>query len=67
MILSAAMMLEWLGERHRLDALTTAARVHDAAVFEGFASGRVDPVEFGGPHGTRDVARSIVDIVAKTP
>jgi 3-isopropylmalate dehydrogenase len=67
MILSAAMMLEWLGERHRVDALTTAARVLEAAVSQGFASGRVNPMEFGGPHGTRDVARSIIDIVAKTP
>jgi len=66
MILSAAMMLEWLGERHGMDGLKTAARVLDDAVTEGFASGRVNPMEFGGPHGTREVTRSIIDIIGRT-
>jgi len=65
MILSAAMMLDWLGDRHGVDALVTAARVLDDAVSEGFASGRVNPMEFGGPHGTREVTRSIIDIIGK--
>ena len=66
MILSAAMMLEWLGERHDIDALKTAAKVLEAAVSEGFASGRVNPKEFGGPHGTKETARAVIDIIGET-
>jgi 3-isopropylmalate dehydrogenase len=65
MILSAAMMLDWLGDRHGVEALVSAARVLDDAVCEGFASGRVNPIEFGGPHGTKEAVRSIIDIIGK--
>ena len=63
MILSAAMMLDWLGDRHGVDAMVTAARMLDDSVSEGFASGRVNPMEFGGPHGTKEAVRSIIDII----
>jgi 3-isopropylmalate dehydrogenase len=63
MILSAAMMLEWLGVRHGVDAMTTAAEMVDDAVNTGFATRRINPAEFGGPQGTQAVTRSIVDII----
>jgi 3-isopropylmalate dehydrogenase len=66
MVLSAAMMLDWLGHRHSIDAMVTAARILEDAVEEGFASRRINPMEFGGPHGTKDVVRSVIDIISKT-
>ncbi len=63
MILSAAMMLDWLGDRHNSDACKKAAQILDTAVEKGFASGKIQPAEFGGPHGTREVAESIIEIV----
>jgi len=67
MFLSAAMMLDWLGDRHGVDAMTEAGLVLEAAVREGFASGRVQPMEFGGPHGMCAVTRAIVDIIEHAP
>src|SRR5206468_11121972 len=43
MILSAALMLEWLGERAEIAALVEAARRIERAVDEVFASGRLTP------------------------
>ena len=63
MILSAAMMLDWLGSRHRIDPLVTAGRVLHKAVEHGFASNRARPREFGGPHGTSEHTRIILDIL----
>jgi 3-isopropylmalate dehydrogenase len=60
MFLSAAMMLEWLGNRHARIALVDAARRLETAVEEGFAAGDIRPIEFGGPHGTREVTQAVV-------
>jgi 3-isopropylmalate dehydrogenase len=65
MFLSAAMMLEWLGERHGIDPLLTAAQLLEKAVEEGFASGRTRPCEFGGPHGTTEHTRAILAIIGE--
>lgn len=50
-VLSAAMMLDWLGERHGLPKMNEAAAMIEKAVEEGFASGRLRPMEFGGDQG----------------
>ena len=63
MFLSAAMMLDWLGERHGIEALENAAKVLETAVETGFADNRIQPMEFGGPHGTREVTRTILDLI----
>jgi 3-isopropylmalate dehydrogenase len=60
MFLSAAMMLEWLGSRHEIPALVDAARRLEEAVEEGFSSGKVRPMEFGGPHGTKEVTQAVI-------
>ena len=60
MFLSAAMMLEWLGSRHERSALADAARRLEMAVEEGFAKGEIQPMEFGGPQGTREVTRAVI-------
>jgi len=59
MILSAAMMLDWLGERHDDPRLGTAARRIEAAVDAAFASGRLLPIEFGGRDGTAAIASAV--------
>jgi 3-isopropylmalate dehydrogenase len=61
MILSAAMMLDWLAERDGDVALTDGARAIEAALAAAFASGRVRPREFGGQSGTADIVRAVVE------
>jgi 3-isopropylmalate dehydrogenase len=60
MFLSAAMMLEWLGNRHARPALVDAARRLEEAVEDGFSSGKIRPMEFGGPHGTKEVTQAVI-------
>jgi 3-isopropylmalate dehydrogenase len=67
MFLSAAMMLEWLGERHDFDPCCTAARQLQLAIDTGFADGRIRPVEFGGPDGTAAITRTVIDILRAEP
>lgn len=59
MILSAAMMLDWLAHRHGDTALADAARATEAAVQQAFEQGAVRPREFGGHSGTADIARAV--------
>ena len=61
MLLSAALMLDWLGERHDIAALSTAARALEAAIASGYQSGAVRPIEQGGRQGTTEVARAVID------
>lgn len=58
-VLSAAMMLDWLGERHDDAALTEAASRLQRAVDLVYAQGRIRPGEFGGSDGTTAIARAI--------
>ncbi len=60
-ILSAAMMLDWLSERHADAALGEAAARLERAVDAAFADGRLRPFEFGGGDGTRAIAAAIAD------
>jgi 3-isopropylmalate dehydrogenase len=63
-ILSAAMMLDWLGERHRIAALGEAAMLIEDAVEEGFAAGALRPMEFGGDQGLRAATNAIADVLS---
>jgi 3-isopropylmalate dehydrogenase len=63
MLLSAAMMLEWLGERHDSRACLDAADVLQGAVDRVFAQNRVRPWEFGGTDGTREITAAVVDAI----
>ena len=58
MILSAAMMLDWLADRHGHAAAGEAARAIESAVDRAFAAG-LRPCEFGGPDGTSAIAQAI--------
>src|ERR1700749_3771104 len=56
MILSAAMMLDWLADKHGLEGAAEAAQRMEAAVDKAFQAG-TRPREFGGPDGTTAVAK----------
>lgn len=58
-ILSGALMLDWLAERHGNEALATAAHKLERAVDEALGSGRIVPYEFGGRDGTHAIAAAI--------
>jgi 3-isopropylmalate dehydrogenase len=58
-LLSAAMMLDWLGERHAHPALTAAAQRLEAAVDRVFASARIAPFDLGGRDGTAAIAAAV--------
>jgi 3-isopropylmalate dehydrogenase len=61
MILSLAMMLDWLGNRHGMESLREAAAEIEQAVDHVFASGRVRTYDIGGRDGTAAVASAIID------
>ncbi|MDH5558628.1 MAG: isocitrate/isopropylmalate family dehydrogenase [Alphaproteobacteria bacterium] len=65
-VLSAGLMLDWLGERSGQAAPAEAARLIDAAVEAGFAANRLRPMEFGGDQGTRALTAELVEIVRAT-
>ncbi|MBK9571951.1 MAG: isocitrate/isopropylmalate dehydrogenase family protein [Rhodoferax sp.] len=60
MILSAAMMLDWLAERHADTRLSDAATLIDQAVQSVFAQGQIRPFEIGGSHGTAHIVNAVV-------
>ncbi len=61
LILSAAMMLEWMGRRHKSDALLKAAAAVEAAIDAALQSAETRTVDLGGKLGTRDFARVVAD------
>jgi len=63
-ILSAAMMLDWLAERHARPALAQAARAVEGAVDLAFAQGKARPADIGGSDGTAAVARAVIGALA---
>jgi 3-isopropylmalate dehydrogenase len=65
-ILSAAMMLDWLGRRHQHDGIIAAARRVERAVAEVLGEGKVVPVDQGGAATTREVGDEIARRVPLT-
>jgi 3-isopropylmalate dehydrogenase len=63
-ILSAAMMLDWLGRTYRDDACLEAAEMIDKAVANAVNLKTVTPVEFGGTDGTRAIAKAVIGALA---
>jgi 3-isopropylmalate dehydrogenase len=59
MILSAAMMLDWLADKHGLESAAEAAESIERAVDKAYAEG-IKPMEFGGSSGTADVAKAVL-------
>jgi 3-isopropylmalate dehydrogenase len=67
MILSAAMMLEWLGEKHKLPEAGAEASRLTQAVDAAFASGRIHSFESGGRDGTQAISAAIIAALARQP
>ncbi len=63
MFLSAAMMLEWLGERHGVTQAVEAAQRIERAVDRAFGERKVLSAEFGGKDGTAAITRAIGEML----
>jgi 3-isopropylmalate dehydrogenase len=61
MLLSTAMMLDWLAERDGDSALAEGARAVESALERSFADGAVRPREFGGKSGTAEIVRAVIE------
>ena len=59
MILSTAMMLDWLADKHGIEAAAEAGERIERAVDKVYADG-IKPMEFGGRNGTADIARAVL-------
>jgi 3-isopropylmalate dehydrogenase len=59
MLLSAAMMLDWLAVRHADPALADGARAIESGLQRAFADGAVRPCDFGGTSGTAAIAAAV--------
>jgi 3-isopropylmalate dehydrogenase len=59
MILSAAMMLDWLADRHDHPPAAEAAARIERAVDRAYAGG-VKPMEYGGKDGTNAIAGAVL-------
>src|SRR6201992_2881254 len=57
MILSVAMMLDWLADKHGLEAAAEAGERIEQAVDRAYADG-IKPMEFGGRKGTAGIAKA---------
>jgi 3-isopropylmalate dehydrogenase len=60
MLLSAALMLDWLADKHNDAALERGARAIENAVSAAFAQGAVRPREFGGASTTDDITNAVI-------
>jgi 3-isopropylmalate dehydrogenase len=60
MFLSAAMMLEWLGDRHAVGECSRAAVELTQAIERAFAAGALVPVECGGSAGTSEITGCVM-------
>jgi 3-isopropylmalate dehydrogenase len=60
MFLSAAMMLDWLGDRHGVEPCRVAARDVTGAVERVFGTRQLMPVELGGSAGTEAIFNAVL-------
>jgi 3-isopropylmalate dehydrogenase len=66
-ILSAAMMLDWMGRRRNDRMLLRAAQNIELAVTDVLSSGRAIPPDLGGVATTQDVGNAVVQSLRKLP
>jgi 3-isopropylmalate dehydrogenase len=62
-ILSAAMLLEWLGDRHADPAATEGGRRIRTAVERGLAAGRLLGPDLGGTMSTEEIGERVVQAI----
>lgn len=63
MLLSASMMLDWLGERHDVQACQDAAKALSQAIDTGFQSRAISPLEQGGSQGTKAMGEAVIKLL----
>ncbi len=63
MFLSAAMMLDWLGDRHGERRLNTAARLIESSVGRAYVEHKLKPFELGGTAGTKAITSAVLAAV----
>ena len=61
MFLSAAMMLDWLGERHGHQGCREAGALLERAVEAAFATGGLRPHEMGGTSGLKEITAAVTE------
>lgn len=61
MLLSVAMMLDWMAVRNGDTALLDGARAIEQAIQDCFSTGAARPREFGGSSGTADITRAVAE------
>jgi 3-isopropylmalate dehydrogenase len=61
MFLSAAMMLDWLADRHAEPKLAAWARSVERAVEAALSDGKHVPIENGGQAGTAEMTSAVMD------
>ena len=59
-ILSAVMMLDWLGRRHNEPDCVEAGALLEKAVDNAFVGGELCTADFGGPTGSADVTNAVL-------
>jgi 3-isopropylmalate dehydrogenase len=62
MILSAAMMLDWLADKHDHQPAADAAQRIERAVDKAYAGG-IKPMEYGGKDGTAAIAKAVLNAI----
>jgi 3-isopropylmalate dehydrogenase len=67
MFLSAAMMLDWLGDRHAVRACKLGALELGHAVERAFRDGTLLPIEFGGTADTEAIFHRVHDELTRHP
>lgn len=67
MILSAAMMLDWLGDEHGNAACSSAAHKITNAVDRAFVGGNIVPHELGGEAGTAEIRDAVLGALQSAP
>ena len=60
MFLSAAMMLDWLAQRHAEPCLAVRARTIEQAIEHTLSTGVAVPMEYGGSAGTTAMADAVI-------
>ncbi len=63
MFLSAAMMLDWLADRHNEPRLEIGARVIEKAIEIALTSGSVVPMDYGGSSGTAALTSAVMGVL----
>jgi 3-isopropylmalate dehydrogenase len=67
LILSSAMLLDWLGRRHHDERLTSAARAIEAAVDIALGNPSTRTLDLGGPLGTAAFASALCGEIDASP